>query len=332
MSSRRTASVFLMGGVVTPILFLSLSPFPVSSRLRHQAKRTLIRAEIQVSKWRGNPPRLASVAGQLEMAGAEVQALDSRSGWAALSDRDGRFTLPDVIWYPGASYDILVSTDYDKGTFASVSTSSTLPPDGVFQAGKVTPIGNPVSLMGQPGVNSYNREPYDSKNRDYYVNLYEKLTAGKESDEQKVDAVNEFIGTKLNYDESGTELGAPRRVIERGSQWCGHLAVAMATIVVSGYPTRILHLRDVKTPPNPPAVVEVFYQRDWHLYDPTFAVRFLDENGQVASYRKLRLNPGLIPPDALADYRRRYPKADPVTWMPGVYSSGYHHFYTIEFH
>jgi hypothetical protein len=317
---------------VAALLFLSFSPLPISRRLRHQAKKTITRAEIQVSKWRGNPPRLASVAGQLEVAGAQVQAIDSRSGWAALSDPDGRFTLPDVLWYPGASYDLLVSNDYDNGTFASVSTSSTLPPDGVFQAGKLIPIGKPVSLIGQPGVNSYNRETYDSKNKDYYVNLYETLTAGKESDEQKVDAVNEFIGTKLNYDETGRELGSARRVIERGSQWCGHLAIAMATLTVTGYRTRILQLMDVDNPPHTHVVVEAFYGGDWHLYDPTFGVRFLDENGQVASYKKLRLNPGLVSEDAYANYRQLYPKADSLSWMPGLYSSGYHHFSIIEFH
>ena len=325
----RRVTFFLIGGLAA-FLLVWVAPVSISRRLRHQMQRAITRADIQLSKWRGNPPRLAALSGQVAVAGVEVQALDSRSGWASLSDREGRFTLRDVTWYPGASYDILVSTDYVSGSFARVSTTSTLPPDGILQAGKVTPGGRVVSLKDQPGVNSYSREPYDYKNKDFYLNLYQSLTAGKESDEQKVDAVNEYIGTRLNYDETGKELGSARRVIERGSQWCGHLAVAMATVMVTGYPTRILNLTDDHDPPDTHVVVEVFYRGDWHLYDPTFGVRFLDESGRVASYKELRLNPSLVSDDIFSSYRRRYPAANSLAWMPGVYSSGYHHFYEIE--
>jgi len=311
-------------------LFISFTPFAISRKLRHQSKLAFVHAEIQLSKWRGHPPRLASIAGQVDQPGLEVQALDSRSGWAAMSDRDGRFVLPDVLWYPGATYDILVSTGGDSGMVAHISTSPTLPADGVIQAGRIAPAGKPISLTGQPGVNSYSREPYDSQNRDYYVTVYHKLTDAKQSDEQKVEAVNEFIGTKLNYDETGKELGSARRVIEQGSEWCGHLAVAMATIIVTGYPARIIHLMDTSVPPHTHALVEVYYGGDWHLYDPTFGVRFLNESGPVASYRSLTLNPALVLDSAYDNYRRQYPAADSVTWMPEIYRSGYHHFFLIE--
>jgi len=291
----------------------------------------LVRAEIQFNKWRGEPPQLASLSGQTDQPGVQVQALDSNSGWAALSDKDGRFRLPDVLWYPGATYDVLVSADYETASFARVSTTSSLPADGVFESGRLTPAGNPVSLLDQPGVNSYSREPYDYKNREYYVDLYDRLTAGRDSDEQKLDAVNAFVGTRLNYEQTGKDLVSARRVIEQGSQWCGHLAIAMATIIVTGYPARILHLMDASTPPNTHAVVEVYYGGDWHLYDPTFGVRFLDETGKVASYRKLRLNPALVSLNEYDNYRRLYPKANSLNWMPGAYSSGYHHLFLMEF-
>jgi hypothetical protein len=327
---RRAASIFL-AFVVCAVLFVSFTPFAVSRRLRHRSKLAIAKAEILFNKWRGNPPRLVSIAGQVDQPGAEVQALDSRSGWAAMSDQNGRFVLPDVLWYPGASYDILLSTDYDNGKFARISTSSTLPESSVIQAGLLVPASDTVSLTGQPGVNSFSREPYDYRNRDYYVDLYHKLTDGKQSDEQKVQAVNEFVGTRLNYEQTGKELGSARRVIEQGSQWCGHLAVAMATIIVTGYPARIIHLMDTSVPPKTHALVEVYYGGDWHLYDPTFGVRFMDEAGRVASYRTLRLNPGLVLDSAYDSYRRLYPAADSVTWMPEIYRSGYHHFFLIEF-
>src|SRR5262249_61510916 len=152
--------------------------------------------------------------------------------------------------------------------------------------------------------------------REFYVDLDDGLTAGRDSDEQKLDAVNAFVGTRLNYEQTGKDLVSARRVIEQGSQWCGHLAIAMATIIVTGYPARILHLMDASTPPNTHAVVEVYYVGDWHLYDPTFGVRFLDETGQVASYRRLRLNPALISMGACDKYRRLCPKAESLCSMP----------------
>jgi hypothetical protein len=327
----RPAAGIILVLAVLAVLFVSFTPFGISRRLRHQSKLAITKAEILLSEWRGTPPRLVSIAGLVDQPGVEVQALDSRSGWAATSDQDGRFILPDVLWYPGASYDILVSTDDDKGKIARFSSPSTPPVDGVFQSGMLVPRGDPISLIGQPGVNSYNREPYDYRNRDYYVDLYHKLTDGKQSDELKVQAVSEFIGTRLNYEQTGKELGSARRIIEQGSQWCGHLAVAMATIIVTGYPARIIHLMDKGVPPNTHALVEVYYGGDWHLYDPTFGVRFLDETGRVASYRTLRLNPSLVLDSAYDNYRRLYPAADSVTWMPEIYRSGYHHFFLIEF-
>jgi len=326
----RLAASILFVVAVLAYLFISFTPFAISRRLRHQSKLAIVHGEILFSKWRGHPPRLASISGQVDQPGIQVQALDSRSGWAAMSDQDGRFVLPDVLWYPGASYDILVSKDYDNGKVARVSTSSTLPEDGVIQAGWIVPAGKPISLTDQPGVNSYSRERYDSQNRDYYVDLYHRLTDGKQSDEQKVQAVNEFIGTRLNYEQTGKDLGSARRVIEHGSQWCGHLAVAMATIIVTEYPTRIIHLMDTSVRPDTHALVEVYYGDDWHLYDPTFGVRFLDENGRVASYRSLRLNPALVLDSAYDNYRRQYPGANSVTWMPDIYRSGYHHFFLID--
>jgi hypothetical protein len=330
VNARRTAKVSVVAGVLA-LVFVCVSPSVTGRRLRHRLHRYFIAAEIQLSKWRGSPPRLASVSGQVELPGAEVQALDSRSGWASLSDPEGRFTLPGVVWYPGAGYDILISSDYEEGRFARVSTSSTLPPDGVFQAGRLNPAGALVSLIRQPGVNSYSSEPYDQKNRDYYVDLYQRLTADKESDDDKVNAVNKFIGTRLNYEQTGKDLGSARRVIDEGSEFCGHLVVAMATIIVTGYRARILHLMDTSVPPNTHAVVEVFYAGDWHLYDPTFGTRFLDEKGQVASYKTLRLNPSLVSAEAFSEYRRLYPKSDSVGFMPAIYSSGYHHFSLIDF-
>ena len=319
-------------------LALSLLTFAVlfsallylSPHLRHKVNRIGTKAEMKLSKWRGVEPRLASIAGESGIPGARVQALDSRSGWATLCDREGKFILPDVLWYSGASYDLVVSTDERNGKRVEISAPTT-PPEGVFNAGKIAlHRGGEVDLQDLSGINSVSYEDYDFPNRDYYRRLFEELTQGKMTDEERIKAVNDYIAGKLNYKETQWELGSPRRILERGSQYCGHLASAMAAILAVAYPTRIINLSDGTNPPNTHVVVEVFYQGRWHLYDPTFGVEFKDRDGKVAGYQDVRLDTSLISRDLFESYRRRYPKAS-LDWMPFVYASGFHRFYAWRF-
>ena len=61
---------------------------------------------------------------------------------------------------------------------------------------------------------------------------------------------------------------------------------AMETLIaIGGYRTRWVNVIDGKKPLGTHAVVEVFYDEGWHLYDPTFGVKFQRKDGQVASYR-----------------------------------------------
>src|SRR5919205_336545 len=86
-----------------------------STRLSHQIKKLVAQTKVRASKWRGVAPRLVAITGKTNLPGAQVQALDSRSGWATLCDLEGNFRLPDVMWYAGASYELIVSTDYRQG-------------------------------------------------------------------------------------------------------------------------------------------------------------------------------------------------------------------------
>jgi len=162
---------------------------------------------------------------------------------------------------------------------------------------------------------------------DYYKALFDKLTAGKLTDEEKIGAINDYVAHKLNYEETQWDLGTPRRVLERGSQYCGHLSAAMETLLaVGGYRTRAVNVTDGKIPPGTHVVVEVFYDGGWHLFDPTFGVKFQNKDGHVASYKDVRLDTSLIPGDLFArfdaDSRR-----DLVRLLPGAYATGYHHYY-----
>jgi hypothetical protein len=190
--------------------------------------------------------------------------------------------------------------------------------------------GGDVELPHLPGLTSISYQPYDFLNADYYRKVYDELTAGKLVDAEKIDAINSYISERLNYNETQWELGSPRRILERGSQYCGHLAIAMATISAVAYPTRVVNLSDGASPPQTHVVVEVFYEGGWHLYDPTFGVRFENREGGIASYRDIRLDPSLISEVLFAGFRQKYPKV-PLDWMSGVYRSGYHHFYYLAF-
>jgi len=236
------------------------------------------------------------------------------------------------MWYPGASYDLILSTDDRKGKRIHISAPpSSMASPGILEVGALASEGGrEVDLADLHGDTSNSYEAYDLQNRDYYRALYDELTTGVLCDEDKIEAVNAYVSQKLNYNETQWELGSARRILERGSQYCGHLATAMATILSVRYRARVIHLSDGAAKPTTHVVVEVFYAGEWHLYDPTFGVSFTDRAGRVVSYKELRLNPALINQNSFAKFRQKYPKIS-LKWMPSVYKSGYHHMYYLTF-
>jgi len=310
------------------LLVIFIPGLPWSARTRHTLKRAIIKSEIRLSKWRGENPRLASIAGRINMPGAQIEALDSRSGFAALTDKKGNFVLPGVMWYPGAAYELVIADGDAAGKLIELIGPRQLPDNGQFDAGELDiSHAAPVAVQSLIGLNSITLEEFDSKNRDYYKELFDRLTEGKQSDEEKIEAINNYVSKKLNYDETQRELGSPRRVLERGSQFCGFLSVAMRTLLsIGGYPARQVDMIDGQNPPRSHAVVEVFYDGGWHLYDPTYGLIFRNSNGEVASYHDVRLNTGLISENLLEkfpeDVRRQL-----NSLLPAVYGTGYHHFF-----
>jgi hypothetical protein len=104
----------------------------------------------------------------------------------------------------------------------------------------------------------------------------------------------------------------------------------MTTLLVSGnYRARGVYLSDGKSPLGTHIVVEVFYKGAWHLYDPMFGVEFENKDGAVASYKEIRLNPGLISEDSFSSLDPRM-RQRLMTLLPGLFSSGYHHFIQIR--
>jgi Transglutaminase-like enzymes, putative cysteine proteases len=302
-----------------------------SAKLRHQARRVVIKTEMTLARWRGHPPQFVSLAGNLGIAGAQIQALDSRSGWAALADREGQFLLLDVTWYPGARQDLILSTDGQTGKVISVTLPQDLSGGSIINLGNLSfEHGKTVDLRDLPGITTVQYNNYDAANGAFYRDLYEQLTAGKQTDEARVSAVNDYVATKLNYYESQWDIGSPRRILETGSQYCGHLSAAMATLLWNGkYKVREIHLSNGQSPPSTHAVVEVFYGGAWHVYDPTYGTVYRNGDGAVASYKELRLDPSAIKEEL---FQRFPPKQRPITvaMLIDIYRTGHHHFYCFK--
>ncbi|PYP90182.1 MAG: hypothetical protein DMF61_00270 [Blastocatellia bacterium AA13] len=142
--------------------------------------------------------------------------------------------------------------------------------------------------------------------------------------------MNDFVATKLNLNETQWEIGSPRRILETGSRYCGHLSDAMATLLeTGGYTARVIHLSDGLTDPHTHSVTEVWYGDGWHLYDPTYGFKFISDGGRVLSYNELRLDRSRISETAMGQLKPKV-RRRVLTWMPAVYASGYHHFYYIR--
>ena len=329
-STYRKRAFFALLGLMLLAAASFVPAFPWSARWRHTLKKTIASVEMRVARWRGYEPRLLSISGKVDLPGAEVQALDSRSGWAELADSEGRFVLPDLMWYPDASCEIVVSTDEQNAKLFKITMPREFPDGGLFSIGQLkADQGKDVDLNRLPGITVATYDAYDVENDSYYKRLAEEITAGKQSDEEKVDAINNYLAARFNYD--ATEPAAsPRRVLEQGSQYCGYMSGAMRALLAAvNYRTRAVDMRDGKTPPKTHVVVEVLYAGRWHLYDPTYGIKLRNQDGDVADYKEVRLEPGLIKEDQLTRFepnRRR----EIFSLLQAVYSTGYHHFYYFK--
>jgi hypothetical protein len=97
---------------LTVILLILMFPgLPWSASCQHTFSRIVTKIEMKMARLRGVEPRLVAICGKSSAAGAQIQVLDSKSGWAVITDSEGRFTVPGLIWYPGATYKIVISTD-----------------------------------------------------------------------------------------------------------------------------------------------------------------------------------------------------------------------------
>jgi hypothetical protein len=322
------AVAFIVFVLIGAVLFLPV--FPWSSRHRHSVHKLIARAEMKIASWRGSTPRLASISGGIGSPGVEIEVLDSRSGWASLSDKEGNFLLPSVMWYPGVSYDLVLQEEAFNVNHFTVTGPRGLAATGLIEVGALSlDRACEISTDELPGSNSISYIDYDSGNSRYYRKVFEEVTAGLNSDEEKLDALNRYVASKLDFEQGAGDFEAARKTLERGSRFCGCLSIALAAIAEAGnYRTRITDAVDGLVSAQGHAATEVFYQGEWHLYDPFLGECFKNKQGRVAGYRELRLDPGLIPA-GLLERKRDFHDAR-LDWIPSVYASGLHHYYYFK--
>jgi len=331
MRKRLKRSVILLLAAGLALLLLFLPGLPWSVRNRHALRRAIVKAEMKLAALRGNEPRLLSIAGRVNAAGAEVEVLDSHSGWASATDGEGNFVLRDVMWYPNATYDVVISSDETTGRMIILRAPDTLPANALFNAGELDPEkGKTVAIDSLIGINSITQEDFDLTNAEYYKETFDKITSGKQSDEDRVAAISGFVASKLNYDEPEREPANARLVLEQGSQFCGPLSNAMRTLLVTGgYRSRAVNIIDDNDPSGTHVVVEVFYGGEWHLYDPTYGVCFRRPDGRVASYKDVRLDTSLISEALFMKFAPTI-RRNVLALLLGSYKTGWHHFYYFK--
>jgi hypothetical protein len=324
--------------ILTVFLFLSIAAlpgFPWSARYQQKLRRITAKFEIEVAAWRSEKPQPVSLSAKLSgsgalieaLKGAQVVALESVSGYVAMTDAQGRFTLPHLIWYPNAEYNLLVRADANHIRRLKITAPPTYPEAGVVDVGEVNFEEEEEIDQRQ---NPARPLIYDSENNDYYCNLFDRITKGLSGNHQKIDAINEYVAKRHNPRENAWSFHSARQIIERGAPHCSNLAFAMAILCAAGgYPSRTIHTSDDPQYSNTHVAMEVYYDDAWHLYDPTYGISFADQNGRVAGYKELRLRPQLIKAEAFKNIKPDI-VSGALEWMLPAYASGLHQTYQVK--
>jgi len=331
-------------GIALIYALLFIPGFPGSARCRYFVNKLRAKAEMKVSAWQGVTPGLISLSGRVVggngvLRGAEVEVLDSISGWASLSDEQGKFVVRDLMWYPEATYRVLVKPNDYQVRELKVVAPSAYPDGGILNVGDLRfDRLCKIDATELRGRNSVSHIDYDGHNLDYYKELFAELTAGKQTDEEKVDALSRYVASRLIPGEGGREVEpalyigpeSPRDILEKGTRYCGELASALATLAEAGnYKTRMVDLIDAASRPSAHMVTEIYYGERWHLYDPIIGAVSRSEGSGIASYKELRLDTAFRLPAAVPEH---LPKifGHPKDRMAEIYRSGSYHYYYLR--
>jgi hypothetical protein len=300
-----------------------------SSRIRYRLGRFVAKAELYLAGSSGSAERLLTVRGRLDRPGSRVEALDSLSGWATIADPDGTFTVLDLQWSPGSRVDLLVTSAAGSARLFTVTLPGAYPDDGTLDAGPLAfAEGRPVETEQLFGINSISYLDFDAANGAYYRGVFDALTLGRGTDEERIDAVNRFVASRYNPDQPRLAERDARSTLEAGSSSSGPLSLAMATVCrAGGYPVRLVDMVAERGARQSHRIVEVFYNGRWHLYDPSYGLSVRDEAGRVVGYSELRRDAALLaglPFDSVERFGWETER------MPELFASGIFHLYMFR--
>jgi hypothetical protein len=181
---------------------------------------------MKVSAWQGKTPRLFSLSGRLitdqlnkePLKGAEIEVLDSLSGWASMTNEKGEFIIRDVLWYPEASYSLVITANLYQVRLLQVAGPRDYPDIEIHNLGELEfDRGCRIDQTDLPGRNSVTYIEFDRQNIEYYRELFAELTKGKETDEEKLSAINRFVATRFMPSGFTGRYLLPKQVLEKGT-------------------------------------------------------------------------------------------------------------------
>jgi hypothetical protein len=286
------------------------------------AQRKLAKIEYKLANLLEIKPQKIVISGTLDRSEIEVSALYTSPNWKSLTDKEGKFFIPDITWYPGRIYSLVF---IDPENF--VGTVDFLVPWNPPKSG-VLDIGN-ISFNKIKGYNldllklTINYINYDKNNEIFYNKLFFEITENKQTEQEKMLALNQYIaGLRIKRNKPKVKIKSPQELLSNPnfSYSCGEMSFAMATVLQSAnYKVRLLGVMkegENNSKHYTHELVEVFYENEWHLFDPTYGVAYLKENSTVANYRDLLKNPRLL---------EQHPIKVRQTTMPYLYQTRIHH-------
>lgn len=324
-------SLFLVLSVL--LLFPGL---PWSAQCSQSISKAANKLFLELWIWRGIKPQNLKLAGKIiknnqEINGVEIELLNSDSGWAAMTNETGDFSLPFVKWHPHRNYTLLITLNDYQSRQITIPAPKNYPKAGVLELGTIE-FEKTFNIADVELLKNISLLTFDKQNQAYYQEIFDKLTAQAKTDEEKISNICHYVNSKLLLPETDNNesiyftKSSPKQILERGSQYCGNLALAMMTIAEAGnYKTRLIDLIDEKSLSISHTVVEVFYQDRWHVYDPVTGNAVKANSKRVLSYKEIKLDKTFYSANEMP--KHLFKIAADKDWTNQLYSDNFHHYY-----
>ena len=289
---RRSTAVACAAAMLLTVSWSIITGSPV---VAHKISRFVARTAASIEGSRRGDARLVTLRGVVTEPGARIDVLDSVSGWAGIADANGVFVVLDVEWRRRDRCSLVVSSGGVSRAIA-VRLPTEWPADGIVDLGDLSLEHAPAEPTGVvQGITSvtYVRNP--ELDVAYFSGVFDGASAGAQTRQGQLEAVNAFVAARYSPAWTAESAGEPREVLATGSAQSGPLARLMATLCYAkGYEVRLVDVVDGVYERRAHVIVEVYYEGDWHAFDPSFGIVPHDGSDRVASLALLRQRPELI--------------------------------------